>query len=79
MSDALSAYLSNVNNRLSEVMKTLTVISSVLLPLTLFSGLMGMNLTATPPWSAPEFAGIAAGMVVFSAAMLAYFRRRGWF
>jgi magnesium transporter len=79
MSDALGAYLSTVNNRLSEVMKTLTVVSSVLLPLSLFSGLMGMNLTATPPWSAPEFWAICAGMVGFSLAMLAYFRSKGWF
>ena len=79
MSDALAAYLSNVNNRLSEVMKRLTVISSVLLPLTLFSGLMGMNLTATPPWSAFEFWAIGAGMVGFSVLLLAYFKRQGWF
>ena len=79
MSDALSAYLSNINNRLSEVMKTLTVISSVLLPLTLFSGMMGMNLNNVPPWSDGEFWAITAGMVVFSGAMLVYFRKRGWF
>jgi magnesium transporter len=79
MSDALSAYLSNVNNRLSEVMKTLTVISSVLLPLTLFSGMMGMNLTRTPPWSSGEFWAIVLGMVAFSGAMMLYFRKRGWF
>lgn len=79
MSDTLAAYLSVVNNRLSEVMKTLTVISSVLLPLTLFSGMMGMNLTAVPPWNSLDFWAITAGMVAFSAAMIVYFRRRGWF
>lgn len=79
MSDALSAYLSNVNNRLSEVMKTLTVLSSVLLPLTLFSGMMGMNLTSTPPWSSPEFWTITLGMLGFSGTMMLYFRKRGWF
>jgi len=79
MSDALGAYLSTVNNRLSEVMKTLTVISSVLLPLTLFSGMMGMNLTALPPWNSIDFWAITAGMVAFSGAMLVYFRKRGWF
>jgi len=79
MSDTLAAYLSVVNNKLSEVMKTLTVISSVLLPLTLFSGMMGMNLHNIPPWNAADFWYITAGMVVFAAAMLLYFRRKGWF
>jgi magnesium transporter len=78
MSDALSAYLSNVNNRLSDVMKRLTVISSVLLPLTLFSGMMGMNLTATPPWSALEFWAITLAMAGFSLALIVYFRKQGW-
>ena len=79
MSDALGAYLSTVNNRLSEVMKTLTVISSLLLPLTLFSGMMGMNLAGIPPWNSADFWYITGGMIVFAAAMLLYFRRKGWF
>ena len=79
MSDTLAAYLSVVNNKLSEVMKTLTVISSVLLPLTLFSGMMGMNLAGIPPWNSADFWYISVGMVVFGAAMLLYFHRKGWF
>jgi magnesium transporter len=79
MSDTLSAYLSTVNNRLSEVMKTLTVISSVLLPLTLFSGMMGMNLNNVPPWNDVDFWLITLGMLGFSGAMLLYFRFKGWF
>jgi Mg2+ and Co2+ transporter CorA len=51
----------------------------VILPLTLFSGMMGMNLTTIPPWSSLEFWGITLGMVAFCGAMLAYFRRQGWF
>jgi magnesium transporter len=76
----LEAHLSNVSNRLNEVMKVLTVASTILLPLTLLSGLWGMNV-ALPHFPGSDAAqfwwifGIMLGVVV---VMLLGFRRKRW-
>src|SRR6185503_17723152 len=76
----LDAHLTNVSNRLNEVMKVLTVVSTVFMPLTLLSGLWGMNLLLPrfPGSDAAQFwwvFGIMAAIVLF---MLSFFRRRDW-
>jgi magnesium transporter len=75
MSGALDAYLSTVNNRLNEVMKRLTVIASLFLPLTFFTGLIGMNMRVTPPWEDNLFWVFVAAMVLLSLAQYWYFRK----
>ncbi|HTF32740.1 MAG TPA: magnesium/cobalt transporter CorA [Myxococcota bacterium] len=75
----MEVYLSSVSNRLNEVMKVLTVIGSIFLPLSFLAGVYGMNFHNMPelgwPWAYPALwivmLGIATGMFV-------YFRRRGW-
>ncbi|MEO9254135.1 MAG: magnesium transporter CorA family protein [Tepidiformaceae bacterium] len=74
MSGALDAYLSTVNNRLSEVMKRLTVIASLFLPLTFFTGLIGMNMRTTPPWEDSLFWVFVAVLFAISVAQYWYFR-----
>jgi magnesium transporter len=76
MSGALDAYLSTVNNRLNEVMKRLTVIASLFLPLTFLTGLIGMNMRTTPPWEDSLFWVFVAVMILISAAQYWYFRVR---
>jgi magnesium transporter len=76
----LDAHLSNVSNRLNEVMKVLTVVSVIFMPLTLLAGLWGMNvpLPRFPGGEAMQFwwlLGISAAVIV---AMLAVFRRKRW-
>lgn len=76
----LDAHLSNVSNRLNEVMKVLTVVATILMPLTLLSSAYGMNvpLPQFPGGERAQFwwlSGISAAVVV---AMLAMFRRRRW-
>ena len=81
----LEVYLSSVSNRMNEIMKVLTVLASVFIPLTFLVGLYGMNFnTAASPWNMPELnwywgypalLGVMAALVVF---MLVYFRRKGW-
>jgi magnesium transporter len=64
--------------RINEVMKILTVISVIMLPLTLLSGIYGMNIPLpleNNPWS---FLFVLGLMVLMAAGMLTYFRRRGW-
>jgi len=71
-SDSVTSY------RINEVMRTLTVISVIMLPLTLLSGIYGMNVIlplATYPWA---FFLILGMMAATALVMLWVFRRRGW-
>jgi len=76
----LDAHLSNVSNRLNEVMKVLTVVATLFMPPTLLAGIYGMNvpLPRFPGGDAGQFwwlVGLSAAMM---AAMLVWFRRRRW-
>jgi magnesium transporter len=80
ISGILDAHLTNVSNRLNEVMKVLTVVSTIFMPITFLSGLYGMNVPVPhfPGGEAAQFwwlFGIMAAVVVF---MLALFRRKKW-
>lgn len=79
-------YLSAISNKMNEVMKLLTVISSIFIPLTFIAGIYGMNFnTEVSPWNMPELSwywGYPAcwGLMLATAAGLVYFFwRRGWF
>jgi magnesium transporter len=76
----LEAHLSNVSNRLNEVMKVLTVVSTIFMPLTLLSGLWGMNimLPRFPGSDAAQFWWVFGIMAIVVAVMLAFFRRHRW-
>jgi len=54
-SSMMDVYLSSVSNRMNEIMKTLTFISSIFIPLTFIAGIYGMNFnTEKSPWNMPE-------------------------
>ncbi len=76
----LDAHLSNVSNRLNEVMKVLTVVSTILMPLTLLTSVYGMNvpLPQFPGGEHAQFWWLFAIMVAIAVAMLAMFRRKRW-
>jgi magnesium transporter len=76
----LDAHLSNVSNRLNEVMKVLTVVSTILMPLTLLTSVYGMNvpLPQFPGSEHAQFWWLFAIMLVTAAVMLAMFRRKRW-
>ena len=76
----LEAHLSNVSNQLNGVMKVLTIISTIFMPMTVLTGLYGMNvdLPHLPGGPYAQFWWILGIMVVTSAMMLAAFRRKGW-
>jgi len=81
----LDVYLSSVSNRMNEIMKVLTIISTIFIPLTFAAGVWGMNFAPdSSPWNMPELrwrygyplaltvmAGTAGGLVL-------WFRRRRW-
>ncbi len=80
-SGAMDVYLSSVNNRMNAIMKQLTVVATIFLPLTLISGIYGMNVTVgmwPPVESAWSFWAVVAGMVMLASAMAAFFTRRKW-
>ncbi len=72
-------YLSSVSNRLNEVMKVLTIIATIFAPITFAAGVYGMNFKFMPElgwrWAYPLFWAV---MVVVTAIMLRYFRRKRW-
>lgn len=76
----LETYLSIVSNRMNEVMKTLTVIATLFIPLTFVAGVYGMNFEHMPElhwrWAYPALWVFMIGVTI---AMLMYFRRKGWF
>jgi magnesium transporter len=76
----LDAHLSNVSNRLNEVMKVLTVVSVIFMPLTLLAGLYGMNvpLPHLPGGDAAQFWWLLGICAATAAIMLAVFRRMRW-
>ena len=76
----LDAHLSNVSNRLNEVMKVLTVVSVIFMPLTLLAGLWGMNvmLPRFPGGHGAQFWWLLGICAVVAVVMLAVFRRKRW-
>lgn len=76
----LDAHLSAVSNQLNSVMKVLTIIATLFMPLTVLTGVYGMNvpLPHLPGGENAQFWWILGMMIGMSAAMLAYFRRKGW-
>jgi magnesium transporter len=76
----LDAHLSNVSNRLNQVMKVLTVVATVFMPPTLLAGIYGMNvpLPRFPGPDVAQFWWLTGICVVMIVAMLAVFRSRRW-
>ena len=82
----LDLYLSVMSNRMNEIMRVLTVIATIFMPLSFIAGVYGMNFDTTrSPWNMPELGWVwgypfALGlMALTTVALLAYFRRQGWF
>ena len=80
VSGMLDIYLSSISNRMNEVMKVLTIIATIFIPLTFIAGVYGMNFKYMPEleWRWAYF-GVLAIMVVVGILMISYFRRRKWF
>jgi len=76
----LEAHLSTISNRLNLVMKVLTVMSTIFLPLTVLTGMWGMNvpLPVFPGGAAMQFWWVTGCMVAVAVIMLGLFRRNGW-
>jgi len=82
-SGARDIYLNTLSQSTNEVMKRLTVVATIILPLTFVVGVYGMNFGGGP-YSMPElgwrfgYPAVLVGMALTAAAMLQYFRSEGW-
>ncbi|KPJ69508.1 magnesium transporter [candidate division WOR-1 bacterium DG_54_3] len=78
-SGLLDIYLSSISNRMNEVMKVLTIIATIFIPLTFIAGIYGMNFKYMPelgwPWGYPLVLGV---MILIGLVMIAYFKRKKW-
>jgi len=72
-------YLSTVSNRMNEVMKVLTIIATIFIPLTFIAGIYGMNFEFMPelkwPWAYPALWLV---LIIIAYAMLSWFRKKKW-
>jgi magnesium transporter len=80
ISGMLDIYLTSISNRLNEVMKVLTIIATIFMPLTFISGVYGMNFRYMPElgwrWGYPA---VLLLMAAVSGCMILYFKRKKWF
>jgi magnesium transporter len=84
-SDLTSTHLNMVSNRMNEVMRVLTVMASIFIPLTFLAGIYGMNFNPeASPFNMPElnwrwgYPLFWAAIVAMAAGMIAFFKRRRW-
>lgn len=83
-SDLRDIYLASINNRMNDVMKVLTVIATVFMPLTFITGYYGMNFDTSSPWNMPLLTFRYGSLVALSImaattiGMVLFFWRRGW-
>jgi magnesium transporter len=79
LSGILDIYLSSISNRLNEVMKVLTIIATIFIPLTFLAGVYGMNFKYMPElqykWA---YHACLLGMLLIAGGMLVFFKKKGW-
>ena len=80
----MDIYLSSLSFRTNEIMRVLTVISSIFIPLTFLAGVYGMNFNTEHPWNMPElnwpfgYLLCLGAMACIAAGMILFFRRKNW-
>ena len=79
MSGIMDMYMSSVSNRMNEVMKVLTIIATIFIPMTFLAGIYGMNFKFMPElewrWAYPL---LWAVMIAVFLSMIAWFKRKKW-
>jgi magnesium transporter len=79
LSSMVDVYLSSLSNRMNDIMKVLTVIATIFIPLTFIAGVYGMNFEYMPElewrWGYPV---VLTGMALIGVSMFLYFKRKRW-
>lgn len=79
LSNLIDAHLTVISNKLNQVMKVLTIIATIAMPLTVISSIYGMNIELPLQHSAGSFGIVAGIMAAFALLMLFLFWKLGWF
>jgi magnesium transporter len=80
LESASNFFFSSQNHKMNEVMKTLTIVSSIFIPLTFIVGVYGMNFDNMPELRNPNGYFIVLGvMALLVVLMVYYFKKRNWF
>jgi magnesium transporter len=75
----MDIHIASVGQRTNEVMKVLTIVASIFIPLTFIAGIYGMNFDNMPELHRHNaYPTVIAGMAVVAALMFGYFWHRGW-
>ncbi|MDX1454874.1 MAG: magnesium/cobalt transporter CorA [Gammaproteobacteria bacterium] len=83
-SSLMDVFLSSVSNRMNDVMKVLTIIATIFIPLSFFTGLYGMNFNTEHPANMPEldweygYVALLSFLAILVIGMLVYFRKKRW-
>lgn len=84
-SSLMDIYLVSVSNRINQIVKQLTIIATIVMPIGVLAGIYGMNFDRQSPWNLPElgwrfgyeyFWGV---VIIFASIMIFMFWRKGWF
>ncbi|MFX0122388.1 MAG: magnesium/cobalt transporter CorA [Candidatus Hodarchaeota archaeon] len=79
VSGMLDIYLSSISNKMNEVMKVLTIIATIVIPMTVISGIYGMNFQSMPELTWPIGYPMALSLMLLVALiMISYFWKKGW-
>jgi len=79
LTEMLDVYLSSVNNRMNEIIKLLTIIATISIPITLITGIYGMNFKNMPELSSTYgYPSALIAMAMIALLMIFYFRKKGW-
>lgn len=82
--DVRDFYMSSVGNRMNEIMKVLTIIATIFMPMSFIAGVYGMNFNTDSPWNMPElnwyfgYPTAITAMLLTAIGFLWYFKRKGW-
>ncbi len=80
VSGMLDIYLSSVSNRMNEVMKVLTIIATIFIPITFIAGIYGMNFKYMPELEWPFGYALVWGVILaVTATMVVFFKKKDWF
>ena len=79
LASIMDLYLSGISNNMNQVMKVLTIIATIFIPLTFIAGIYGMNFDHMPElhWKYGYF-GVWGLMIVIFIVMILYFKKKGW-
>lgn len=79
LSSMMDIYLSSVSNRMNEIMKVLTIISTIFIPVTFIAGVYGMNFRFMPELESPwAYAAVWVVMLSIMGSLVYYFRKKKW-